>query len=93
MKIPLNKYGQILTSRPAGREAALAMKATVNPADDETVELDFEGVLSIGPSWLDEVLSSLRAEFGRDRVICLPTKNPSVIESLRVVDAHPPHSE
>jgi hypothetical protein len=91
MKIPLKKYGQILTSRPAGHEAALAMKATVKPADDESVELDFEGVLSVGPSWLDEVLSFLRAEFGRDRVVCLPTKNPSVIESLRVVDAPPPH--
>ncbi len=86
MRIPLKKYGQILTSRPAGREAALAMKATVQPADNETIELDFEGVLSIGPSWLDEVLASLRAQYGKDRIICLPTKNPSVIESLRVID-------
>ena len=93
MKILLKKYGQILTSRPAGREAALAMKATVKPADNDSVELDFEGVLSVGPSWLDEVLGSLRAEFGGDRVICLPTKNPSVIESLRVIDAHPPRSQ
>ncbi|PIP84715.1 MAG: DUF4325 domain-containing protein [Elusimicrobia bacterium CG22_combo_CG10-13_8_21_14_all_63_91] len=83
----MKKYGQILTSRPAGREAALAMKATVKPADDETIELDFDGVLSVGPSWLDEVLASLRAEYGTDRVVCLPTRNPSVIESLRVVDA------
>ena len=92
MRILLKKYGQILNSRPAGREAALAMKSTVKPADNETIELDFEGVLSIGPSWLDEVLTSLRAEYGKDRVICLPTKNPSVIESLRIVDPHPPHS-
>ena len=93
MKIMINKYGQILTSRPAGREAALAMKANVNPAADETIELDFEGALSVGPSWLDEVLTSLRAEHGKDRVICLPTKNPSVIEALRIVDAQPPHSK
>lgn len=93
MKIPLIKYGQILTSRPAGREAALAMKAAVRPAADDPIELDFEGVLAIGPSWLDEVLTALRAEYGKDRVICLPTKNPSVIESLRVVDAPPPRSK
>ena len=86
MKIPLKKYGQILTSRPAGREAALAIRAVVKPADGETIELDFKDVLSVGPSWLDEVLTSLRAEYGRDRIICLPTKNPSVIESLKVVD-------
>ena len=85
MKVPLKNYGQILTSRPDGREAALTMKATVKLADDETIELDFEGVLSVGPSWLDEVLTALRAEFGKDRVICLPTKNPSVIESLKVI--------
>ena len=91
MKILLKKYGQILTSRPAGREAALAMKSTVKPAADETIELDFEGVLSIGPSWLDEVLTSLRAEYGTDMVICFPTKNPPVIESLKIIDAHPPH--
>ena len=93
MKIPLKNYGQILTSRPDGREAALTMKAAVRPADDETIELDFEGVLSVGPSWLDEVLTALRAEYGKDRVICLPTKNPSVIESLRVIGPQPPHSK
>ena len=85
MKVPLKNYGQILTSRPDGREAALTMKATFKASGDETIELDFEGVLSVGPSWLDEVLTALRAEFGNDRVICLPTKNPSVIESLRVI--------
>ena len=93
MKVRLKKYGQILTSRPDGREAALTMKATVKLADDEAVELDFEGVLSVGPSWLDEVLTALRDEYGIERVICLPTKNPSVIESLRVIDPQSPHSK
>lgn len=87
MKIALKSYGAILTSRPAGREAALAMKATLRPAAGELVELDFEGVISVGPSWLDEVLSALRQDFGKDRVICLPTNNASVIESLKVIDS------
>ena len=86
MRIELRQYGAILTSRPAGREAALAMKAHIRPAAGEKIELDFHGVLSVGPSWLDEVLSALRRDYGRDRVICLPTKNLSVIESLRVID-------
>lgn len=86
MRISLKQYGEILTSRPAGREAALAMKARVKPAPGEQIELDFDGVLSIGPSWLDEVLGALRAEYGRERVLCLPTKNLSVIESLKVID-------
>lgn len=87
MRIHLKQYGEILTSRPAGREAALAMKAQLRPAPGEKIELDFEGVLSVGPSWLDEVLSALRQEYGRERVACLPTRNPSVIESLRVIDS------
>ena len=93
MRIPVNKYGQSLTSRPAGREAALAMRSTVKPAAGEMIELDFEGVLSVGPSWLDEVLTSLRADHGANRVRCLPTKNPSVIESLKILNAKPPHSK
>lgn len=87
MRIRLKQYGDILTSRPAGREAALAMKARLRPAAGENIELDFGGVVSVGPSWLDEVLSSLRQEYGRKRVVCLPTKNSSVIESLKVIEA------
>lgn len=87
MRIRLKQYGEILNSRPAGREAALSMKAYQRPAAGETVELDFEGVLSVGPSWLDEVLTALRKEHGKDRVVCLPSDNPSVIESLRTLDS------
>lgn len=87
MRIKLKSFGDILTSRPAGREAALALKAYQKPPAGEKIELDFEGVLSVGPSWLDEVLRELRGEYGRDRVVCLPTKNPSVIESLKVIDS------
>lgn len=86
MKIKVKQYGAILTSRPAGREAALAMKAYRKPAKGERIELDFEGVLSVGPSWLDEVLSALRQDYGKARVICLPSKNPSVIESLKAIE-------
>lgn len=87
MRVKLKQYGGILTSRPAGREAALAMRAGLRPAAGEKIELDFDGVLSVGPSWLDEVLGALRRDYGRERVICLPTRNLSVIESLKVVDA------
>ena len=86
MRIRLKQYGAILISRPAGKEAALAMKVRLKPAAGEKIELDFDGVISVGPSWLDEVLSALRADYGKDRVICLPTKNISVVESLKVID-------
>lgn len=85
MRIEIKKFGVILTSRPAGREAALATKAYISLKSDEKIELDFAGVLSVGPSWLDEFLSLLQKEYGRERVICLPTDNPSVNSSLAVI--------
>lgn len=85
MKLELKKFGLILTSRPAGKEAALAMKAYNKPAPGEIIELDFSGVISVGPSWLDEVLSFLINEYGETRVICLPSDNASVNESLQII--------
>ena len=86
MKIEVRKFGEILTSRPAGREAGLAMKAYFKPPPGDRLELDFAGVLAVGPSWLDEVLTVLRSEYGQERVICLPSENASVIESLRSIE-------
>ena len=85
MKIEVKKFGGILTSRPSGREAALATKAYIHLKPDEKIELDFTGVLSMGPSWLDEFLSLLQQEYGSERVICLPSDNPSVNNSLEVI--------
>ena len=87
MKIKMKRYGEILTSRPAGKGAALAMRAYAKPAKGARIELDFEGVISVGPSWLDEVLGALRRQYGKARVVCLPSKNPSVIESLKAIES------
>ena len=86
MKIPLKKFGTILMSRPAGREAFLVMKAYFKPQiAGEKMELDFEGVEVIAPSWLYEVLTGLRDLYGADQVVCLPSSNPTVIESLKCI--------
>lgn len=86
MKIEIKKFGELLTSRPAGREAFLVMRSYLKPADDrEPIELDFEGVKVMTPSWLDEVLTGLRETYG-DRVQCLPSQNQTVIESLKVIE-------
>jgi hypothetical protein len=90
MKIKLKKFGVILNSRPAGRDAALAIKSYIAPDSHETIELDFSGVVSVGPSWLDEVLTLLRTDYGRERIVCLPTKNPSVVQSLAIIDRGQP---
>lgn len=86
MKIEVRKFGEILTSRPAGHDAGLAIKAYSKPEPGDRIELDFGGVLAVGPSWLDEVLTVLRKEYGRERVVCLPSDNASVIESLKIIE-------
>jgi len=53
----------------------------------DTIEFDFTGVISAGPSWLDEVLFLLIEEFGKDKVVCLRSSNPSVVESLKVIES------
>lgn len=85
MKIDLAKFGDLLISRPAGREAALVVQAYFKPSDpSEFLELDFTNVKVMAPSWLDEFLQTLQHDFG-DRVRCLPSDNPTVVESLKAM--------
>ncbi len=86
MKIELKKFGNILMSRPAGREAFLVMRAYFKPTHpEEKIELDFDGVDVVAPSWLDEVLTGLKELYGESQVICLPSSNPTVEESLKAI--------
>ncbi len=85
MTIKLSKFGHLLVSRPAGREAYLAAKAYILPLKHETVEVDFSGVKVMTPSWLDEFLTPLREEFGADRITLTATDNPSVQASLKTI--------
>ncbi|MGH7141334.1 MAG: hypothetical protein ACREGH_01725 [Minisyncoccia bacterium] len=69
-------------SRPAGLEAFNAIRPQLNP--DEQIQLDFEGVLTATPSWLDEFLTSL-TNFNGGKVELLPTSNASVLVALPVL--------
>ena len=82
----MKKFGTILISRPAGREAFLAAKAyLLSPAPSDLIELDFEGVKVLAPSWADEFLSGLRTNF-ENPIKILPSNNPSVIESFKTLE-------
>lgn len=83
MKIELKKFGKVLTSRPAGKEAFAAIMPTLDP-DAAKVEVDFTNVLSLAPSWGDEFFRALEKYYG-DRVIYLPSKNPSVKATLKIL--------
>ena len=80
--IQLKKFGTILVSRPAGLEAFNAIRPTLDPAIP--VQIDFEGVLTVTPSWFDEFLTNL-AEYTAGNVELLPTRNASVMAILPVL--------
>jgi hypothetical protein len=64
MIIDAKKFGDILLSRPAGKEAFLIIKSyLLNRESDEKIQISFEGVKVVGPSWLEEVLYSLKKEY------------------------------
>ncbi|MFA6565800.1 MAG: hypothetical protein WCT48_03575, partial [Candidatus Paceibacterota bacterium] len=50
----------------------------------ETVQIDFDGVLTVTPSWLDEFLTQL-AVYNEGKVELLPTNNASVLAALPVL--------
>lgn len=65
MRVEIKKFGEVLISRPAGREAYLAMSAYLlkGLAKSETIEIDFAGVKVLTPSWADEVITKLAEKF------------------------------
>ncbi len=85
MRIELKKFGEILISRPAGREAYLAMSAyTTKGADeDEMIEVDFSGIKVLTPSWADEVVTPLAKKF--KNVKLLNTENAAVQATLKTL--------
>ena len=85
MKIELKKFGNILTSRPAGKEAYLSARAYLLPKNkNEKIEIDFSGVDVLSPSWADEFLTPIKNEFG-DNLSLLPCDNSSVKATLEML--------
>lgn len=86
MIINLNKFGTILISRPAGKEAFLAFNSTLQEVKtNEKIEVDFIGVEVLTPSWADEFLTPIIGSFG-DKVSLKNTQNSSVVESLKILN-------
>lgn len=85
MKIEIKKFGEVLISRPAGREAYLAMSAYLIKDLDkkEPIEIDFSGVKVLTPSWADEVITKIFERF--EKVTLLNTENPTVISTLKIL--------
>jgi hypothetical protein len=85
MCIELIKFGDILVSRPAGREAYLAMSAynLKDASEDEDILIDFSGVKVLTPSWADEVVTKIAAKYKNVKFI--NTQNTSVQATLKTL--------
>ncbi len=80
--IYLKKFGTVLLSRPAGQEAFNAIRPDLDCTTP--VQIDFDGVLTVAPSWFDEFLIHL-ARHMDGKVELLPTDNASVLAILPVL--------
>jgi len=83
MIIPMVNFGDVLMSRPAGREAFMLAKAYVfkEIKDNADIILDFNGIKVLAPSWADEFISGIKSEYSNN-VQYRNTENPSVKASL-----------
>lgn len=80
--LQLKRFGTVLVSRPAGLEAFNAIRPTLDPK--LPIQIDFEGVLTVTPSWFDEFLTQL-AEYTGGQVELLPTTNASLLAALPIL--------
>ena len=86
MTILMTKFGTVLTSRQAGKEAYAAFLPTLESLQsDEEVQVDFEGVSTFSPSWGDEFLTSLQKKIS-DRLTLKNISNPSVALTITTLE-------
>lgn len=89
MIINLNKFGAILVSRPSGKEAYLAFSPILRDVkNNEKIEVNFDKVQVLTPSWADEFLIPILNHF-KKRVTLINTQNSSVLESLKILNINP----
>ena len=87
MRLYLKKFGNILTSRQDGREAFGAINPElINIDKNEKIEIDFEGIGTLTPSFADEFITKIKDGYG-ERVILIDTNNPSVKATLELLQS------
>ena len=86
MVVAVINFGDILMSRPAGREAFLMAKAYVfkELKEEDEIILDFHGIKVLAPSWADEFILGIKSEYS-NTLQYINTENPSVKASLKTV--------
>ena len=88
MLVRMSNFGDILMSRPAGREAFLMARAYIfrETKENDDIILDFDEVKVLAPSWADEFISGIKSAYS-NTIHYINTENPSVKASLKTVCA------
>jgi hypothetical protein len=90
MQVELKKFGTLLNSRPSGKKNFSAFQSTLAELKaDESLEINFDGVITFSPSWGDEFLTPLLTQLD-ERLILLPTDNPSVKITVEILERTQP---
>ena len=86
MVVDMSSFGEMLMSRPSGREAIMGASAYIfdKIKTDETISLDFKNVKMLAPSWADEFITGLKSKLN-NQINYINTDNPSVKASLDTV--------
>ena len=86
MVVDMSSFGEMLMSRPAGREAIMGASAYIFDGvnADEAITLDVQNVKMLAPSWADEFITGLKDKLS-NKIDYLNTENPSVKASLKTV--------
>lgn len=92
MRLQLEKFGKTLISRELGSEALKAFQSTLREiGPEESLEIDFSGVLTLSPSWGDEFFSPLLNQLN-DRLVILSSDNLSVLATFKILQEVNKHS-
>ena len=86
MTVDISKFGDVLVSRPAGKEAFLMAKAYIfnNLNSSDSLQLDFSNVKVLTPSWADEFITGIKNTY-KNTLQFINTQNESVSASLKTV--------
>lgn len=85
--IQMKKFGKVLNSRPAAKEAVLRVKQIIN-GSKEDITLDFSDVEILTPSFADEFVRGLK-EMYKDKKIEFQgiEQNEVIKDTLKAVKA------
>ncbi len=84
MILELKKFGKILNNRATGREAVLRARQIVNGEKDtpDDLVLDFSEVDIVTPSFADEFIAGLKAQYPQKQIKIRGAEGNPVLEEV-----------